>query len=40
MPKVKELEYYLAITDFWISQANHPYLRWLETIRVWLHHKN
>ena len=24
MPKLKEIEYFLATTDFWTSQANHP----------------
>lgn len=26
MPKLKEIEYFSATTDFWTSQANHPYL--------------
>ena len=25
-PKLKEIEYFSATTDFWTSQANHPYL--------------
>ena len=24
MPKLKETEYFLASTDFWTNQANHP----------------
>ena len=26
VPKLQELEYFSATTDFWTSQANHPYL--------------
>ena len=26
MPKLKEIEYFSATTNFWTSQANHPYL--------------
>ena len=26
MPKLKEIEYFLATTDFWISPANHSHL--------------
>ena len=26
MPKLKEIEFFSATTDFWTSQANHPYL--------------
>jgi len=25
-PKLQELKYFSATTDFWTSQANHPYL--------------
>ena len=29
MPKLKEIEYFSATTDFWTSQANHPYLSYI-----------
>ena len=29
MPKLKEIEYFSATTDFWTSQANYPYLSYI-----------